>query len=177
MRMLDPVASHIPWMVAAGNHEIEAGTTVGGPFAAYEHRFRMPSAGAPVRGLACGTAGGLDGNETACGAGLNDLGALRAATEAANAGLDGKGVVEAALRAREAIVPWEVVVTTGWEKPDGEQEGGGGADDGATEDPNPKCCPSEWSGTYDYGNRLVGTRVEIRFLSVTRWRIRRRRRV
>ncbi|CAN0551303.1 unnamed protein product, partial [Ectocarpus sp. 12 AP-2014] len=42
MRMLDPVASHVPWMVAAGNHEIEAGSTTSGPFAAFQHRFRMP---------------------------------------------------------------------------------------------------------------------------------------
>lgn len=158
--MLDPVASRIPWMVAAGNHEIEAGTTVGGPFAAYENRFRMPAAGAPVRGFACGIAGGLDGNETSCGAGLNDLGAFEAATEAANAGLDGKGVAQAAMRAREAIVPWGVVVTTGWEKPDGETGGGDDGDGSAAKDSGPTCCPSEWSGTYDYGNRLVGGVIE-----------------
>lgn len=155
--MLDPVASHIPFMVAAGNHEIEAGSSVGEPFAAYEHRFRMPSAGSAVRSIACGTAGGLDGNGTACGPGLFDVVALEAATEAAAAGLDGDGVAAAALRAREGIVPFGgPVVTTGW--PSREDNGTEGEQFGS------KCAPSEWSGTYDYGNRLV-TR------GVVRWRV------
>lgn len=151
------MASRLPCMVAAGNHEIEAGTTKGGPFAAYEHRFRMPSAGPPSKGFHCGVAGGLDGNETACGPGLNDLQALKAATEAAEAGLDGEGVAEAALRAREAIIPFRgEVVTTGWPKKEGgSEEGGGEGMEGGQEDSQPKCAPSEWSGTYDYGNRWV----------------------
>lgn len=150
MRMLDPAASRIPWMVAAGNHEIEAGTVKGGPFAAYEHRFRMPSAGPVSRGFGCGIAGGLDGNETACGPGLNDLLALEAAREAAAAGEIGEGVAEAALLAREAVVPFRgPVVVTGWPK----REGGAVEEDEDVEASPPKCAPSEWSGTYDYGNR------------------------
>ncbi|CAN0575670.1 unnamed protein product, partial [Ectocarpus sp. 12 AP-2014] len=50
MRMLDPVASRLPWMVAAGNHEIETNGAYSGakPFLAYESRFRMPAVGAPT---------------------------------------------------------------------------------------------------------------------------------
>lgn len=110
------------------------------------------SPGPPSRGLHCGTAGGLDGNETACGPGLNDLLAFEAATLAAAAGLDGEGVAEAALQAREAIVPFRgAAVTTGWPKKEGGSEEGGGEEG----DSQPKCAPSEWSGTYDYGNRWV----------------------
>ncbi|CAN0550822.1 unnamed protein product, partial [Ectocarpus sp. 8 AP-2014] len=50
MRMLDPVASRLPWMVAAGNHEIETNGAYpdAKPFLAYESRFRMPAVGAPT---------------------------------------------------------------------------------------------------------------------------------
>lgn len=153
MRMLDPAAAHIPWMVAAGNHEIEAGTVKGGPFAAYEHRFRMPSVAPASTGLGCGVAGGLDGNRTACGPGLNDLSALDPVTDAATTGFDGDRLGEAALRAKEAITPFDGAgVSTRWsESKGGGEEGGGGA--AAENQAPPECCPSEWSGTYDYGNR------------------------
>ena len=50
-RMVEPVAARLPWMVAAGNHEIEkdkraAADLPPGDFAtfnAYQHRFRMPA--------------------------------------------------------------------------------------------------------------------------------------
>lgn len=158
--MLEPAASSIPWMIAAGNHEIEArNTDGGGPFAAYENRFRMPSVAPAVRGYDCGLAGGLDGNRTACGPGLNDLSPLpdRDISDEKGSGddggLDGK-MAEAALRARAEITPFGGgVVSTDW--PDSEEEG---VDQDAVEEEQeeqtqPKCCPSEWSGTYDYGNR------------------------
>lgn len=162
MRLLDPTASHIPWMVAAGNHEIEAGTTKGGPFAAYEHRFRMPSARPAVRGLDCGVAGGLDGNGTACGPGLNDLSAL-GEVDGGNASAGGSDaddalgfMAEAASRAKETIVPFGgAVASTGWpdREDDGEEEEEEGEGEGEVENGGGKCAPSEWSGTYDYGNR------------------------
>eukprot|EP00752_Nemacystus_decipiens_P008937 g7979.t1 len=172
MRLLDPVASRIPWMVAAGNHEIEAGTIKGGPFTAYEHRFRMPSTRPAVRGLDCGVGGGLDGNGTACGPGLNDLpvlegvdgdgdGADATSSGGGSSGSDGRVgfVAEAAARAKETIVPFGGAVTsTGWperevgEEEEGDGEGGEGERQGEVENGAPKCCPSEWSGTYDYGN-------------------------
>lgn len=160
--MLDPVASHIPWMVAAGNHEIEAGTTEGGPFAAYEHRFRMPSAAPAARSFECSAAGGgLDGNggnsTGFCGPGLYDMVALEAFTEVSKVGVDDKGITQAALRAREGIVPFGgEVVTTGWplrEEGEGEGREGGAAAVAGEEAKRQKCAPSEWSGTYDYGNR------------------------
>lgn len=148
--MLDPVSSRIPWMVAAGNHEIEAGSIKGGVFNAYEHRFRMTEAGPAVRGLHCGVGGGLDGNETACGPGLHDLMALQAATNASDAGLGGEGVAAAALRAREAIIPFGgVVTTTGWPK----KKDRGGEEGEVDEQSMQQCAPSEWAGTYDFGNR------------------------
>ena len=175
MRLLDPAASRIPWMVAPGNHEIEAGTTKGGPFTAYEHRFRMPSSRPAVRGLDCGVAGGLDGNGTACGPGLNDLLALSEAGDGdgddskSSGGGSGGGdrgagfVPEAASRAKDTIVPFGTVTSTGWPDREGggeeaeeeEEEGGEGEEEGEGEGENggPKCCPSEWSGTYDFGNR------------------------
>ncbi|CAM9841713.1 unnamed protein product [Scytosiphon promiscuus] len=168
MTMLDPAASSIPWMVAAGNHEIEARNTDGsGPFAAYENRFRMPSVATAVRGYECGLAGGLDGNRTACGPGLNDLSILPDGDDDddgvggdSNGGL-GRGVAKAALLAKEAISSFGGgVVSTNW--PDDEGDGGDGGeeeeedeerqDDQVEEQAQPKCCPSEWSGTYDYGN-------------------------
>ncbi|CBJ32080.1 acid phosphatase/ protein serine/threonine phosphatase [Ectocarpus siliculosus] len=151
MRMLDPVASHVPWMVAAGNHEIEAGSTSSGPFAAFQHRFRMPSEAPAVRGFECGVAGGLDGNRTACGPGLNDLstkGASAKESEAAEFG--GEWMTQAVLGAREAVAPFErPVSSTGWPESEG---GGGEEDEGEVEGLVPKCSPSEWSGTYDFGN-------------------------
>jgi hypothetical protein len=50
-RMVEPVAARLPWMVAAGNHEIEndkraAADLPPGDFASfntYQHRFRMPA--------------------------------------------------------------------------------------------------------------------------------------
>lgn len=165
MVLLDPAASRIPWMVAAGNHEIEAGTTKGGPFTAYEHRFRMPSSRPAVRGLGCGLAGGLDGNGTACGPGLNDLlglgevdgdgdGARSSSGSDARTGF----VVKAAARVKDAIVPFRgAVVSSGWPDREGggdeDQEAEEGEGGGEGEDDGPKCCPSEWSGTYDFGNR------------------------
>lgn len=149
MDMLDPVASHIPWMVAAGNHEIEAGTIEGGPFAAYEHRFNMPEFAPASRGLECGVAGGLDGNETWCGPGLNDLRAIKAARGSSSEGTGDSVNADVALAAREAIVPFGgEVVTTGW--PETDASGQGTKEEDAS---GPKCAPSEWSGTYDYGNR------------------------
>lgn len=133
-------------MVAAGNHEIEAGTVEGGPFAAYEHRFRMPSSGPAVRRWACGVSGGLDGDQQHCGPGLNDLlrepaGVSTASADADAAEFDGESLAEAALRAKEAAV----------------SSGGAAVAVGVQ---GMKCCPSEWSGTYDYGNRWGGRRRE-----------------
>lgn len=148
MRMLDPVASRLPWMVVAGNHEIEAGSTGGKPFVAYEHRFRMPAVQEPVQGFACGKGGGLDGlNGAMCGEGLGaDEATLAAIAEsdrlvALGGGPAGK-VVGAAIRdvargVREAL-----------------SAAGQGEGEDEDEDSEPvSCCPSEWSGTYDYGNR------------------------
>lgn len=143
--MLDPVASHIPWMVAAGNHEIEDNLVEGGVFAAYEHRFRMPAAGSTVRGTECSRGGGLDGNETACGRGLDDFVALRSAADA-------EGVVEAVLHAREAITPFGgPVETTGW--PETRENSGGRQREGIEH--HYSCGASQWSGTYNFGNRWV----------------------
>lgn len=165
MRLLDPAASRIPWMVAAGNHEIEAGTVKGGPFAAYEHRFRMPSVRPAVRGLDCGVAGGLDGNGTACGPGLNDLSALREVGDNDdNSSSSGRSdtdaslgfVAEAARRAKDHIDPFGgVTASTGWSatETNGEEGGGGEGEEEEVANGAPSCCPSEWSGTYDFGNR------------------------
>lgn len=154
MWMLDPVASHVPWMVAAGNHEIEAGSTTSGPFAAFQHRFRMPSVAPALRGFECGVAGGLDGNRTACGPGLYDLstkGASAKESEAAEVG--GEWMTQAVLGAREAVAPFgRPVSSTGWPESEGE---GGEEDEGEVDGLVPKCSPSEWSGTYDFGNRWV----------------------
>lgn len=145
MRMLDPVASRLPWMVAAGNHEIEAGGIGGKPFVAYEHRFRMPAVSPPESGYLCGVGGGLDGDAPGlCGEGFGEEEAELAATvEATRLAMVGGGVGarsagqvvrETARRVRESFgVTME------------------GEDDG---DEYPvSCCASEWSGTYDYGNR------------------------
>ena len=141
--MLDLVASHIPWMVAAGNHEIEDNLVEGGVFAAYEHRFRMPAAGYTVRGTECSRGGGLDGNETACGRGLDDFVALRSAADA-------EGVVEAVLHAREAITPFGgPVETTGW--PETRENSGGRQREGIEH--HYSCGASQWSGIYNFGNR------------------------
>lgn len=156
MRMLDPVASRLPWMVAAGNHEIEAGATNGTPFVAYEHRFRMPAAKPSVQANECGRGGGLEGDvedtaEWQVGRGADD--AQAAATEVsmrleaeisagtstdessepAAPGRVERAVVEAALRVRR------MYGSEGITGPDGGRVVG--------------CCPSEWSGTYDFGNR------------------------
>lgn len=161
MRLVDPVASRVPWMTAAGNHEIEAGSTLGGPFAAYEARFNMPSAGPAVRSLRCGTAGGLDGNESWCGAGANDQLALLAARQASEDGMFGDGVAKAALRARQAQKPWGEVISSGWSTDErgGGTGGGGGIGEWKGDPTAVGCAPSEWSGTYDYGNRYVRMRI------------------
>jgi acid phosphatase type 7 len=42
-QMIEPLASRIPWMVCAGNHEIEFnGTDIYGLYNAFESRYRMP---------------------------------------------------------------------------------------------------------------------------------------
>ncbi|CAN0341275.1 unnamed protein product, partial [Discosporangium mesarthrocarpum] len=123
MRMLDPVASRLPWMVAAGNHEIENGGMGGRPFQAYEARFTMPATAPAVQGLGCGAGGGLDGKGGAqsCGMGRPDE------DEEGDMGL------------------WGVEEEVGDAR--GEQAG---AVEGKGE--RVYCCPSEWSGTYDFGN-------------------------
>jgi hypothetical protein len=41
--MIEPLASYTPWMVCAGNHEIEFnGTDYSNLFTAFENRYRMP---------------------------------------------------------------------------------------------------------------------------------------
>lgn len=155
MRMLDPVASRLPYMVAAGNHEIETNGGYAGtkPFLAYEHRFRMPAVEEPTRlGHGCGIGGGLGGNADVCGEGFGAEEADAAAVEAARrsevaaavaAGrgepLTGKAVGAAVRRAARGVR----------EAFDVTAEAGAGDQDAK---PVP-CCPSEWSGTYDYGNR------------------------
>lgn len=138
--MLDPVASQIPWMVAAGNHEIEYGSVLNNVFASYEHRFRMPAAGPAVRGVECGPGGGLDGNSSACGLGLSKRRGLEE--------LHGEGVAEAVRNVRDAINPYRGPVNApGWpqiEDDDVEQ---------SEEENYYSCGPSQWSGTYDFGNR------------------------
>lgn len=157
MRMLDPIASHVPWMVSAGNHEIELGTTVGGPFESYEHRFRMPASAPANRSLDCGPGGGLDGGGVWCGMGLwIDLPVFAAGSSEATASADGHGipdgVVEAARRAKQAQDPWGPPVVTGWST-----SNSSGAQFVPEEyDPaTASCGPSQWSGTYDYGNRCA----------------------
>lgn len=161
MRMLDPVASRLPWMVAAGNHEIETNGAYSGtkPFLAYEHRFRMPAAEAPTQlGYECGTGGGLDATGHVCGEGFGadeadaaaTLAAAQLATATAGTGV-GAGVptgkaVGAAVRQRAREVR-EAFDTNG------AMRGGEGAEDAGVEEQPASCCPSEWSGTYDYGNR------------------------
>lgn len=148
MRMLDPVASRLPYMVAAGNHEIETNGGYAGtkPFLAYEHRFRMPAVEKPTRlGHECGVGGGLSGNGEVCGEGFGaeeaDAAAVEAArqsevaTASAGRGVSaGKAVGAAVRRAARGVR---------------EAFDGAGKEDA---EPAP-CCPSEWSGTYDYGNR------------------------
>lgn len=150
MRMLDPVASRLPYMVAAGNHEIETNGGYAGtkPFLAYEHRFRMPAVETPTRlGYGCRVGGGLGGNGEFCGEGVGAEEADAAAVEAARrsevaAAAAGEGAstgkaVGAAVRraARGVRETFDVA---------------GAGDEGAEP---VACCPSEWSGTYDYGNR------------------------
>lgn len=163
MRMLDPVASRLPWMVAAGNHEIETNGAYEGtkPFLAYEYRFRMPAAEEPTLGFGCGTGGGLSGTGDICGEGFGEEEADTAATLAAaqlatpgagtraGAGLPtgkamGTAVRKAAREVRESFDAngAEVELRVG----DGKER------EGEEEQPV-SCCPSEWSGTYDYGNR------------------------
>lgn len=150
--MLDPVASRLPYMVAAGNHEIETNGGYAGtkPFLAYEHRFQMPAAKAqPTRlGYECGTGGGLDGIGEVCGEGFGAEEAEAAAVETARrsevAAVAGGGastgtaVGEAVRRAARGVREAFDVVEAG--------AGDEGIEPVA-------CCPSEWSGTYDYGNR------------------------
>lgn len=150
MRMLDPVASRIPWMTAAGNHEIEDGTTVGGPFCAYEHRFDMPAIGPAVRSLDCGQGGGVYGDGTGCGQQEGPVLDLLDAAEAPDEGLFGEGVASAARRVRGAQGPGGVPVGSGRLTPDSSEEGGVEYEVTAA-----GCTPSEWSGTYDYGNRCA----------------------
>lgn len=151
MRLLDPAASRVPWMVAAGNHEIEDGSTEGEPFAAYEHRFSMPSIAPAIQNRNCSAAGGgLDGNQTACGAGLGEGLAPVVALKAASDDLPVNAIAEAARRAREAQDPLAQPVITGWSTSDAADE-----EPTVPETEMLNCCPSEWSGTYDYGNRLV----------------------
>lgn len=155
MRMLDPVASRLPWMVSAGNHEIEAVSTNGKPFLAYEKRFRMPASGPPVQGYGCGMGGGLDGladgsigGEGACGEGLGEDEAEAVAVEvasrlmAAGGGTAAGEDVCAAVRASARAVRQSFGLA-----------GGVGEERGEFGERPIACCPSEWSGLYDYGNR------------------------
>lgn len=148
MRLLDPVASRLPWMVSAGNHEIEAGSTGGKPFVAFEHRFRMPASAPPAQGYSCGRGGGLDGlTDSACGEGLGADEADAAAVDVANrleavGGGPAGNAVGAAVRASARAVRQTIGLA-----------GGVSEDGGEEERVPPTCCPSEWSGTYDYGNR------------------------
>ncbi|CBN76693.1 conserved unknown protein [Ectocarpus siliculosus] len=151
MRMLDPVASRLPWMVAAGNHEIETNGAYPGakPFLAYESRFRMPAVGAPTDlGRGCGAGGGLDGDGYLCGEGWGADEADAAAIEEAERlsspvgtrggeGVAAGNTVGAAVRQAARGVRMAFDAT------------GEGSED---EQPPVSCCPSEWSGTYDYGN-------------------------
>lgn len=168
MRLLDPFASRLPWMVAAGNHEIEAGSTKNKPFVAYEHRFRMPAVAPPVSGYKCGKGGGLDGlaftdaagGENTCGEGLGADEADAFATAVANklaadslVGAGGGGQQaeeEAVARQKDAGAIIRKAAR-------GVRETFGVARSLApvvgAEEEEISCCPSEWSGTYDYGNR------------------------
>lgn len=149
MTILEPAASRIPWMVSAGNHEIEDGSSEGVPFVAYESRFSMPSIAPAIQNMNCSAAGGgLDGNQTACGAGLGEGLATIVALKAADDGLPLKAIAQAARRAREAQDPWRRPLMTGWSTSDS-------GDEGPIVPTLVDCCPSEWSGTYDYGNRYV----------------------
>lgn len=146
--MLDPVASQIPWMVAAGNHEIEYGSVLGNVFASYEHRFRMPAAGPAVRGVECGRGGGLDGNSTACGLGISERRGLEAARDEMDAELHGEGVAEAVQNVRDAINPYRgPVETAGWPQTEDDDV------EKSEVEHYYSCGPSEWAGTYDFGNR------------------------
>lgn len=166
MRMIDPVASRLPWMVAPGNHEIESGSFKGKPFVAYEHRFRMPAIREPVQSYVCGRGGGLDGRalEATCGAGQKedeaDLAAFAEATRLrAVGGVIGKEDVGVTVRdaARHVREHAEVIGVSGAGAGAGiAAEGGEGEDEVVGQG----CCSSEWSGTYDYGNRSVDVVLE-----------------
>lgn len=160
MRLLDPVASRLPWMVAAGNHEIETNGAYPGtkPFVAYEHRFRMPAAAESPANLeyGCGVGGGLDGDGMICGEGYGaeeaDAAAENEVATQLMAGLQGDRVpagdeVGAAVRraSRETRKAFD---------PIGGAAAGVLMERGEDADEKPvSCCPSEWSGTYDFGNR------------------------
>ncbi|CAN0095813.1 unnamed protein product, partial [Hapterophycus canaliculatus] len=160
MRMLDPVASRLPWMVAAGNHEIETNGGYPGtkPFVAYEHRFRMPAVESPANlGYECGAGGGLDGDGVVCGEGFGaeeadaaaqkettrlaaEVAGLRGDEPVATGDAVGAAVRRAARGARKAFDSIGAGVALG------------GGEDGSGDGEPVSCCPSEWSGTYDYGN-------------------------
>lgn len=180
--MLDPVASRLPWMVAAGNHEIEGGSTGGKPFVAYEKRFRMPAVSPPSQSYGCGRGGGLDGGVTGnmCWEGQGADEAQVAATREArrqNLARDSLGKAQfsgkeselaVALAARRVRETFDVHALAFAVEENDEGRGGGGdavldqegegmelAASLALAGTAVSCCPSEWSGTYDFGNRYT----------------------
>ncbi|CAM9192450.1 unnamed protein product [Choristocarpus tenellus] len=135
LRLLEPVASRLPWMVSAGNHEIEYGSEDGTPFTSFEARFAMPSVGPALRSMDCGVGGGLDGN-----GGLEACGMGRMEDEE----LWGDHFAETALSALEAKAGMDLRPAEEATVEDSEIKAEGVA--------KIQCCPSEWSGTYDFGN-------------------------
>lgn len=47
-RLMEPLTASVPFMVAAGNHEIESDSLTGHNFVAYQSRFNMPALAPPV---------------------------------------------------------------------------------------------------------------------------------
>lgn len=152
MRMLDPVASRLPWMVAAGNHEIETNGAYPGakPFLAYESRFRMPAVGAPTDlGRGCGAGGGLDGDGYLCGEGWGADEADAAAIEEAKRLSSSVGT-----RGGEGVAAGNTVGAAVRQAAREVRKAFDATGEGSEDKQQPvSCCPSEWSGTYDYGNR------------------------
>jgi hypothetical protein len=63
LRQMEPVASRVPYMVCAGNHEHYFN------FSGFRHRFDMPGPGAPREGVVSVAAAGATGGASGAGAG------------------------------------------------------------------------------------------------------------
>lgn len=110
----------------------------------------MASVITAVISLECGAGGGLNGNGTLCGARDALDYSVLAEMEALGEAVFGGSAARAAKRVWESRDPWHRPKASGWSTTDE----AGSKDDGRGDDPeNKECAPSEWAGTYDYGNR------------------------